>query len=68
MRNQVYCLFRRLRTKYFAPSLLADGGELELRVTGVHTVNLFLGGSAQHFYNLDQLVNARLAWEQGLSD
>jgi len=42
--------------------------ELVLHVIGVHRPNLFPRGCTQDLDDLDELVNARLAWEQWLSE
>lgn len=51
-----------------AEGVRLDLGELVLHVVGVHGANLFPGGGAENFDNFDQLVNARLAGEEGLAE
>ena len=42
--------------------------KLELRVTGVHAVDLVPSRSTQHFNYLDKLVDSRLSWEERLAN
>ena len=45
-----------------------DLGEFVLHVVRIHGLDLFPGGRAQHFDDLDQLINPTLTWEQGLTE
>jgi len=42
--------------------------ELKLSVIGVHRLDLLSGGCAQHFDDLNKLVDSRLSGEQGLTE
>ena len=44
-----------------------DLGKFVLHVVRVHGPNLISGRSAEHFDNLNKLIDARLAWEEGLA-
>jgi len=44
-----------------------DLRKLEFRVISVHFFNLFFGRSAQHFDNLNQLVDPTITREHGLT-
>ena len=46
--------------EHLGPWVRLDLRELELRVVGVHGVDLLLGGCAQHLDDLHQLVDAAL--------
>ena len=50
------------------PRVGLDARELEFRVVGIHGMDLLLGRGPQNLDDLYQLVNARLTWEQWLSE
>lgn len=52
---------------YLVPRVCFDLWELELGVIGVHFPNLLLGGGAEDFDDLHQLVNTTVAGEDGLA-
>lgn len=45
-----------------------DLRELVLHVVGVHRPDLLASRGAEHFDDLDKLIDARLAWKQGLPE
>ena len=54
-------------TIYLLPRMCLNLRELELGVIGIHLANLLPRWGAQHFNNLHQLVDARIAWENWLT-
>lgn len=44
-----------------------DLRELELGIVWIHFADLLSGGCAQDFNNLHQLIDPRVAWEDGLA-
>ena len=73
-----WCILKQLRNqingigvgfaKNLAERMGLDLGELVLHVVGVHGANLFASGRSQDLDNLDELINTRLAREEGLSE
>lgn len=45
-----------------------DLREFELGVVGVHFTDLFPGRSSKHFDDFNQLINARITGEDGLTE
>lgn len=68
MGDQVDGFLGGARAEDLAPSLLSDGGELELRIAWVHAVDLVLSRCTEYLDNFNKLVNTRLSWEEGLTD
>lgn len=56
------------RGTHLLPWMTLDLGELEFRVVRVHLLDLFPGGRAEHFDDLDQLVDAGVTGEDGLPE
>ena len=54
-------------TIYLLPRMCLNLRELELGVIGIHLANLLPRRSAQHFDDLYQLIDARIAWENWLT-
>ena len=52
---------------YLLPRMRFDLRKLELGIIGIHFANLFSGRRTQDFDNLHQLVDARVARENGLT-
>ena len=52
---------------YLAERMGLDLWKLVLHVVRVHSADLIPRWSTQHLDDLDQLVNARLAWEKRLT-
>ena len=59
---------RSAGAKDFAPWMRLDHGEFELGVVWIHLPNLVTGRRPEHFDDLDELVNARIARENWLSE
>lgn len=53
---------------YLGEGVRLDLRELVLHVIGVHCLDLLAGRSSEHFDNLDKLIDAALAREQGLTE
>mmetsp|Transcript_30501 Transcript_30501/g.79201 ORF Transcript_30501/g.79201 Transcript_30501/m.79201 type:complete len:203 (-) Transcript_30501:740-1348(-) len=63
--HEINGVLRRARAEDFAPRVRLDLRELVLGVILVHRLDLVEGGRAEHLDNLDQLVDPRLAGEEG---
>jgi len=55
--HQVNGLWRGTVAEHFCPGMGLDLGELEVRVVGVHRVNLLTRGRANNLDDLNQLVH-----------
>lgn len=51
---------------YLLPWVCFNLRELELGVVWIHLADLLSSGRAQDFYNLHQLIDPRVAWEDRL--
>mmetsp|Transcript_12686 Transcript_12686/g.54479 ORF Transcript_12686/g.54479 Transcript_12686/m.54479 type:complete len:328 (-) Transcript_12686:173-1156(-) len=67
MRDEVQGLVFEPLVEDFTPRVRLDLRKLKLGVVGVHAVNLLARGRPENFYNLNQLVHAGFAREQGLA-
>ena len=55
-------------TLHYLPRMSLDLRELELRVVRIHLLDLFSGGRAQNFDDLNQLIDARVTREDRLPE
>mmetsp|Transcript_15888 Transcript_15888/g.18402 ORF Transcript_15888/g.18402 Transcript_15888/m.18402 type:complete len:329 (-) Transcript_15888:80-1066(-) len=67
LRNEVDGVGGRSRPEDLLPRVRLDLRELELGVVRVHGHDLLFGRGSQHLDDLDELVDAGLAWEQRLA-
>ena len=56
------------RRAHLGEGMWLDLGKLVLHVVRVHGADLFAGRGAEHLDNLDELINARLAGEERLTE
>ena len=66
--DQVDGFGRSARTEHFVPGMRANLRELELLVVGIHLADLVSSGRAEHFDDLNELVDARFAREERLAE
>lgn len=57
----------RANCTHLLPGMRFDLRKLEFGVVRIHLANLFPGWCAKHFDDLNKLVDARVAWKDGLA-